>query len=40
MPLQLERAGVNLGKTYPQPIVDHKAGRERALAAYVMVRNP
>jgi deoxyribodipyrimidine photo-lyase len=30
---------VVLGKTYPSPIVDHKAGRERALAAYARVRN-
>ena len=27
-----------LGKTYPQPIVDHKAARERALAAYATIR--
>ena len=33
-PLELASAGIELGKTYPQPIVDHKAGRERALAAY------
>ena len=31
-PLELASAGVELGKTYPRPIVDHKAGRERALA--------
>jgi deoxyribodipyrimidine photolyase len=37
-PLDLKRAGVGLGKTYPEPIVDHKAGRERALAAYAKVR--
>ncbi|MGE3769350.1 MAG: deoxyribodipyrimidine photo-lyase [Bdellovibrionales bacterium] len=29
----LKKAGIALGKTYPAPIVDHKAGRERALAA-------
>ena len=29
----LGRAGVTLGQTYPAPIVDHKAARERALAA-------
>ena len=29
----LERAGIQLGDTYPTPIIDHKAGRERALAA-------
>lgn len=38
-PLELGGAGVEPGKTYPQPIIDHKAGRERALAAYAMVRN-
>lgn len=30
----LEEAGVKLGQTYPNPLVDHKAGRERALGAY------
>jgi deoxyribodipyrimidine photolyase len=38
-PLELATAGVSLGKTYPQPIVDHRAGRERVLAAYATVRN-
>lgn len=33
-PLILREAGITLGKTYPKPIVDHKVGRERALAAY------
>src|SRR5690242_19739941 len=33
-PLELKSAGVELGVTYPEPIVDHKQGRERALAAY------
>jgi deoxyribodipyrimidine photo-lyase len=37
-PLELAGAGVSLGKTYPEPIIDHKAGRERALAAYGKVR--
>jgi deoxyribodipyrimidine photo-lyase len=37
-PLELAGAGITLGKTYPKPIVDHKAGRERALAAYAKVR--
>ena len=37
-PLELASAGVELGKTYPQPIVDHKAGRERALKAYATIR--
>jgi deoxyribodipyrimidine photo-lyase len=30
----LKRAGIILGKTYPRPIVDHDAGRKRALGAY------
>ena len=30
----LEMAGVELGVTYPHPIVDHPAARDRALAAY------
>ena len=38
-PLELAGAGVELGKTYPEPIIDHKAGRERALAAYAKVRS-
>jgi deoxyribodipyrimidine photo-lyase len=29
----LARAGVKIGRTYPSPIVDHAAARERALAA-------
>jgi deoxyribodipyrimidine photo-lyase len=38
-PLELAGANVTLGKTYPPPIIDHKVGRERALAAYAKVRN-
>jgi deoxyribodipyrimidine photolyase len=37
-PLELKSAGVELGVTYPEPIIDHKAGRERALAAYAKMR--
>ncbi|MGJ5079273.1 cryptochrome/photolyase family protein [Bradyrhizobium sp. HKCCYLS3013] len=37
-PLELAEAGVALGRTYPAPIVDHKPGRERALAAYASLR--
>lgn len=33
------RAGVVLGKTYPQPIVDHAAARARALAALKAIRD-
>ena len=29
----LSEAGVTLGQTYPEPIVEHRLGRERALAA-------
>ncbi|MBX2852562.1 MAG: DNA photolyase family protein [Phycisphaeraceae bacterium] len=32
-PLELQAAGVTLGEDYPAPIIDHKAARERALAA-------
>lgn len=39
-PIELAAAGVTLGKTYPEPIVAHKAGRERALAAYARTRSP
>ncbi len=38
-PLELASSGVELGKTYPQPLIDHRKGRERALAAYAKVRN-
>ena len=34
----LEQAGVRLGDTYPAPIVEHKAAREAALAAYAAVK--
>jgi deoxyribodipyrimidine photo-lyase len=37
-PLELQSAGVRLGRTYPEPIVDHRAGRERALVAYAKLR--
>lgn len=30
----LDEANIELGKTYPKPIVDHKTAREEALAAY------
>lgn len=33
-PLLLKEAGITLGKTYPKPIVDHKAARDAALAAF------
>lgn len=34
----LKTAGVVLGETYPQPIVDHAAARQRALAGYEKVK--
>jgi deoxyribodipyrimidine photo-lyase len=37
-PLELAAAGIELGSSYPAPIVDHKVGRERALAAYARLR--
>jgi deoxyribodipyrimidine photo-lyase len=37
-PLELKAAGVELGQTYPEPIIDHKKSRERALKAYATVR--
>ena len=37
-PLELKGAGVELGTTYPGPIIDHRAGRERAPKAYAKAR--
>jgi deoxyribodipyrimidine photo-lyase len=37
-PIELASAGVELGITYPRPIVEHAKGRERALAAYATIR--
>ena len=34
----LKKAGVILGETYPKPLVEHKAAREKALAAYKQSR--
>ena len=36
--LVLAQAGVELGRNYPQPIVDHDAARARALAAFEAIR--
>jgi deoxyribodipyrimidine photo-lyase len=38
MPLELKSAGVELGRDYPEPIIDRKTGPERALAAYARLR--
>lgn len=35
----LKEAGLDLGKTYPKPIVDHRKARERALSAYKSLKN-
>jgi deoxyribodipyrimidine photo-lyase len=34
----LREAGIELGKTYPKPIIDHGFARDRALAAYRTLR--
>jgi deoxyribodipyrimidine photo-lyase len=36
----LEVAGVKLGKTYPQPLVNHDSVRKEALAAYKALKDP
>ena len=36
--LVLQEAGINLGETYPRPIVNHRQARERALDAYKATR--
>ncbi len=37
-PIELEAAGVVLGKTYPEPLVDHAEARDAALARYAAVQ--
>jgi deoxyribodipyrimidine photo-lyase len=37
-PVDLEAAGVVLGKDYPLPIVDHAVAREKTLARYAVVK--
>ncbi|WP_293868062.1 deoxyribodipyrimidine photo-lyase [uncultured Alsobacter sp.] len=37
-PARLSAAGVRLGETYPRPIVDHDAARNRALAALELTK--
>jgi deoxyribodipyrimidine photo-lyase len=36
----LAAAGVDLGRTYPLPVVEHKAAREAALSAYAALPKP
>lgn len=38
-PLVLEQAGVELGVTYPQPMVDHAVARQRALRALATLKD-
>ena len=38
-PIDLQAAGIALGRDYPQPIVDHAAAREKTLARYALVRS-
>lgn len=37
--MELRAAGIELGKTYPAPMVDHKQAREAALAGYEAVKS-
>jgi deoxyribodipyrimidine photo-lyase len=37
-PVDLAAAGVEIGKTYPSPVVDHAAAREKTLARYAVVK--
>ena len=39
-PRVLRAAGVALGRTYPEPIVEHRAARAAALDGYQSMRNP
>ena len=35
---ELARAGITLGTTYPEPVIDHSRARERALAAFATLK--
>jgi deoxyribodipyrimidine photo-lyase len=37
-PIELEAAGVELGRNYPRPIVDHAEAREKTLLRYAVVK--
>jgi deoxyribodipyrimidine photo-lyase len=39
-PIDLQAAGVTLGKNYPPPVVDHAAAREKTLARYGVIKRP
>lgn len=36
--IELSAAGIHLGETYPHPLVEHTAARDRALAAYAHIK--
>jgi deoxyribodipyrimidine photo-lyase len=38
-PIELEAAGVDLGRTYPRPVVDHAEARAKTLERYGVVRS-
>ena len=38
--LELQAAGVELGRSYPRPVVDHAEARERTLLRYAVVKKP
>ena len=38
-PIELEAAGVELGRDYPRPIVDHAEARAKALQRYGVVKS-
>ena len=38
-PIELEAAGVELGRDYPRPIVDHAAARAKTLQRYAAVKD-
>ncbi|PZP97139.1 MAG: deoxyribodipyrimidine photolyase [Variovorax paradoxus] len=38
--IELAAAGVELGRDYPRPVVDHAEARERTLARYAVVKKP
>lgn len=37
-PMELQMAGVELGKTYPRPVVEHDAARKKTLLRYEVVK--
>jgi len=39
LPSMLMGAGITLGKNYPQPLIAHSDGRERALKAFAQIKS-